>query len=198
VPDLPVGSFTLNLDGGDKGVLESKFDLCRSGTRHRTLTAGVDFSAHSGAKIASKPRISVPGCGPVARGSLRRAAGRRTRLTVTAESHPDAANIRSLSITLPKGMKLIRKKARRSVVSSDTAKFVVRPKSSRKLDVSASAKQGSKRLSVRLKPGAVRLTGKVRKAVRRGRTKRLRLRVVAVDTGGKRFVVRATAKAKRK
>ena len=35
VPDLPVGSFTLNLDGGDKGVLESKYDLCLSGSKHR-------------------------------------------------------------------------------------------------------------------------------------------------------------------
>jgi hypothetical protein len=198
VPDLPVGSFTLNLDGGDKGVLESKFDLCQSGSKHRNLAAGVDFSAHSGAKITSKPHIAVLGCGPVARGSLRRAAGRRARLTVTAERHPDAANIRSMTITLPKGTRLVRKRVRRSVVSSDVAKFVVRPKSSRTLDVSASAKQGSKRVVVRLKPGAVRLTGKAGKAVRRGKTRRLRLRIVTVDTGGEKFVSRATAKAKRK
>jgi hypothetical protein len=51
---------------------------------------------------------------------------------------------------------------------------------------------------VRLRRGAVRLTGKVRKAVRRGKTRRLRLKVVTVDTDGKKFAARATAKAKRR
>jgi hypothetical protein len=198
VPDLPVGSFTLNLDGGDKGVLESKFDLCFSGSKHRRLAPGVDFSAHSGAKIASKPRLAVEGCAPAARASLRRAAGKRGRLTVTAERHPDADNIKSMTIRLPKGMKLVRKRVKGSAVASDTSEFTVRPGSSRSLEVSSSSKQGAKRVVVRLKRGAVRLTGKVRKQVRRGKTRRLRLKVVTVDTEGKKFVSRATAKAKRR
>jgi len=198
VPDLPVASFTLNLDGGDKGVLESKFDLCQSGRKHRNMLAGVDFSAHSGAKIASKPRIAVEGCGPVATASLRRAAGRRGILKVTVERHPDAENISAMTITLPRGMNLVRSKARRSVVSADGAKFIARPKSARRLDVSASAKQGSKRVVVRLRRGAVRLTGKVRRMVRKGATRKLTLRVVTVDTAGERFVSNATAKAKRR
>lgn len=198
VPDLPVGSFTLNLDGGAKGVLESKFDLCRSGSRHRRLAAAVDFSAHSGAKVASQPRIAVAGCGPAARASLRQATRRRGRLTVIARRHPDAQNIRAMTIRLPRGIRLVRKKARRSAVSADGAKFVVRPRSSRRLDVSASGTKGSKRVVVRLRRGAVRLTGKVRRLVRKGRTRRLRLRVVTVDTDGKKFVSRATAKAKRR
>ena len=198
VPDLPVGSFTLNLDGGDRGVLESKYDLCFSGSRHRKLAAGVEFSAHSGAKTTSKPRIAVEGCGPAARASLRRAAGTRARLSVTASAHPDARKIKSMSISLPKGTKLVRKRVRRSAVSSDGAGFVVRPRSSRRLDVSATGRQGAGRVVVRLRRGAVRLTGRVRRAVRRGKTRRLRLKVVTVDTDGKKFVARATAKAKRR
>jgi hypothetical protein len=95
-------------------------------------------------------------------------------------------------------MRLLRSKARRSVVSADGAKFIVRPKSSRQLDVSASAKQGSKRVVVLLKRGAVRLTGKVGKQVRKGATRKLTMRVVTVDTAGQKFVSRATAKAKRR
>lgn len=198
VPDLPVGSFTLNLDGGDKGVLESKYDLCRSGPKHRTMAAGMDFSAHSGAQVASKPRIAVEGCGPAATASLRRASGRRARLTVTAERHPDGRNISAMTIRLPKGTKLVRSRVRGSVVSAEGAKFVVRPKSPRRLVVSASAKQGSKRVVVRLRRGAIRLTRKVRRALRLGKTRKLRLRVVTVDTGGEQFVASATAKAKRR
>jgi hypothetical protein len=198
VPDLPVGSFTLNLDSGDKGVLESKFDLCQTGSKHRKMAAGVEFSAHSGARTTSKPRIAVEGCGPVATASLRNAAGRRGRLTVVARRHPDEDNIRALTIRLPKGMRLVRNRVNRSMVSADGANFIVRPKSARKIEVAASGKQGSKRVTVRLRRGAVRLTGKVRRTVRKGRTRKLRLQVVTVDTGGERFVSRATAKAKRR
>jgi hypothetical protein len=198
VPDLPVGSFTLNLDGGDKGVLESKFDLCSSGAKHRDLAAGVDFSAHSGVRTASKPRIAVDGCGPAATATLRRPAGRRGRLTVVVERHPDAENVKSMSIRLPKGMKLVRKRVRGSTVASDAGGFTVRAGSSRRVEVSSSADQGAKRVVVRLKRGAVRLTGKVRRAVRKGKPRRLRLRVVTVDTRGERFVSSATAKAKRR
>jgi hypothetical protein len=179
-------------------VLESKYDLCFSGSRHRKLAAGVEFSAHSGAKTTSKPRIAVGGCGPAARATLRKAAGRRARLTVTATRHPDGTNIRSMTIRLPRGTKLLRKRARRSTAAADGTRIVVRPRSSRRLDVSASGKQGSRRLVVRLRPGAIRLTGKVRKAVRRGKTRKLRLKVVTVDTDGKKSTARATAKAKRR
>ena len=195
VPDLPVGSFTLNLDGGDKGVLESKYDLCLSGSKHRTMAADVDFSAHSGAKIASKPRIAVEGCGPAATATLRSAAGRRGRLSVVVERHLDAENIKSMSIRLPKGTKLVRKRVRGSAVASG---FTVRAGSSRRVEVSSSAKKGARRVVVRLKRGAVRLTGKLGQAVRKGKTRKLRLRVVTVDTGGQKFVSSATAKAKRR
>ena len=77
VPDLPVGQLHAEPRRRRQGVLESKYDLCFSGSKHRKLAAGVDFSAHSGAKTASKPRIAVEGCGPAATASLRSAAGRR-------------------------------------------------------------------------------------------------------------------------
>ena len=188
VPDLPVGSFTLNLDGGDKGVLESKFDLCLSGSR----TARWPPAWTSPRTAARRPRRSresrSTGCGPAATASLRRPAGRRGVLKVTVERHPDGKNISAMTIRLPRGTKLVRSKVRGSVVSADGAKFVVRPKSSRRLEVSASAKQGSKRVVVRLRRGAIRLTGKVGQAVRNGKTRKLRLRVVTVDTGGQKFV----------
>jgi len=198
VPDLPVGSFTLNLDGGDKGVLESKYDLCQSGSKFRKLAAAVTFDAHSGAKTSSKPRIAVEGCDPLARASLRSAAGRRARLTVTAERHPDAENLRSLSIRLPRGMKFVRRLVRKSAVASDTGGFEVRPGSARRVEISGSRKQGARQVVVKLRRGAVRLTGKAARDVRKGRTRKLRLRVVTVDTRGEKDVARAIAKAKRR
>jgi hypothetical protein len=51
---------------------------------------------------------------------------------------------------------------------------------------------------VKLRRGAVRLTGKAVRDVRKGRTRKLRLRVVTVDTRGEKDVARAIAKAKRR
>jgi hypothetical protein len=192
VPDLPVGSFTLNLDGGDKGVLESKFDLCRKGSKFRSMVADMTFTAHSGATNASKPRIAVPGCAPAAKASLRNAAGRRARLRLTVERHPDAANIERLSLVLPRGMKLIRKKVK------STAGASLRAVGARRLDVSSLGRHGAGRVVLKLKPGAVRLTGRTRAVVRKGKTRTLKLKVLSADTNGERFTTRTTAKARRR
>jgi hypothetical protein len=57
VPDAPVSSFTLELDGGNKGLLENRTNLCR-GTHRSTI----DFSAHSGKVSDTEPPIAVD-CG---------------------------------------------------------------------------------------------------------------------------------------
>ena len=104
VPDLPMSSFSMSLIGGDKGPLESKFDLCfKRANRFRTMSPEVTFSAHSGKRTASKPRLAVEGCPPAATASLRHAGGRRATLKLTVERHPDAENIEGLSVTLPRG-----------------------------------------------------------------------------------------------
>jgi hypothetical protein len=193
VPDLPVSSFSMSLVGGDKGPLESKFDLCfRRANKFRTMRPDVTFNAHSGKRTASKPRLGVEGCPPAATASLRQAAGRKARLSVVVKRHPDAENIKRLSLVLPKGVKLVRKRVRSG---ADTSVKMV---GVRKLDVSTRGKSGVRRFVVRLKRGAVRLTGATRKAVRRGKTKTLRLKVLSVDTQGGKFTARASAKAKRR
>jgi hypothetical protein len=94
-------------------------------------------------------------------------------------------------------MRFVRSLVRKSAVASDTGGFKVRPGSARRVEVSGSRKQGAQRVVVKLRRGAVRLTGKAAKAVRKGKTRKLRLRVVTVDTRGEKDVARAIAKAKR-
>ena len=85
VPDLPMSRFSMSLHGGDKGPLESKFDLCfKSANKFRTMNPEVTFNAHSGKKTAAKPRLAVEGCPPAARGLA--AQGGRPELHAAADA----------------------------------------------------------------------------------------------------------------
>ena len=199
VPDLPVSSFSMSLNSGVKGPLESKFDLCFNGEKFRKMNANVTFSAHSGKRTASKPRIAVEGCAPAATASLRRAATRNATLSLTVQRHDDADDIKSLSVMLPRGVSLVSRKVRRKNVKVQAAgarASGVRAAGRRKLTISRLSK-GSRRVKVTLRRGSVRLSARLRKQVRKGKQPRVKIKVASADTLGKAHNSRATAKAKR-
>jgi hypothetical protein len=202
VPDLPLTSFSMSLNGGDKGPLESKFDLCfrsADNSKFRTMRPEVSFSAHSGARTSSKPRLAVNGCKPAVNGSVRRAASRRATMSLKVERHPDAADIKSLSVTLPRGVTLVSKKVRDKGVKVHAAGAKasgVRASGKRKLKI-AKLSKGSRRVTVKLRRGALRLSAKMRKQARKGKRLRIRIKVVSTDTSGKRFTSKSTIRARR-
>jgi hypothetical protein len=202
VPDLPIGSFTLALDGGKKGVLLNKRDLCfadGSSSRFRTLAAGVSFSGQNGATTNSTPRIAVDGCGPGASASLKRARS-RPRMKLTVERHPDAGKIAKVELVLPRELRLVKRKFRRGAsarLSASLSRRSLEVRSARRLQVNGIPKQGASKLVVKLRRGALRATGKLRRALQRKRSKKLRLKVVATDTAGKRFTTRVSVRARR-
>ena len=199
VPDLPVSSFSMSLAGGDKGPLESKFDLCFNGERFRTLRADVTFNAHSGARTASRPRLAVEGCAPAAKASLRRAASRNATLKLILERHADADDIRSLNVTLPRGTTLVSKRVRGRNVKVQAAGAKAsraRAAGRRKLKISKLSK-GSRRVTVTLRRGSVKLSARLRRQVRKGERPRVRITVASVDTRGTAHTSRATARARR-
>ena len=201
VPDLPVSSFSMSLIGGAKGPLESKFDLCfKRANKFRTMTPEVTFSAHSGKRTASKPRLAVVGCAPAATASLRNAAARRTTLALTVERHPDAENIEGLSVTLPRGAKLVSKRMKGKAVGVKGAgalRATVRAAGTRTLQISKLSSKGSRKLTITLRRGAVRLSPKLRKLARKGKRPKVRIKVRARDTKGVYHVARVSAAARR-
>jgi hypothetical protein len=189
------------LNGGDKGPLESKFDLCfRRANKFRTMKPGVTFNSHSGKQIASKPRLEVEGCPPAATATLRRAGGRRATLKLTVERHPDAENIKGLSIVLPRGAALVSKRLKGKGVKvrgSGVSRKGVRAAGKRTLKISRVSSKGVRKVTVTLRRGAVRLTGKVRKLARKGKRPRVRIKVRSQDTSGVTHVSKTSARAKR-
>jgi len=202
VPDLPIGSFSLALDGGKDGVLLNKKNLCLadgSTSRFRSLAAGVSFSGHNGGATNSNPRIDVEGCGPGASASLKRARSKPS-LKATVERHPDAEKIAQVELVLPRELRLVKRRIRKGASVDATSRLSRRslePRGARRLRIGGMPKQGTSKLVVKLRRGALRPTGKLRKALQRKRSKKLRLRIVATDTAGKRFTSRVSVRAKR-
>ena len=201
VPDLPVSSFSMSLVGGDKGPLESKFDLCfKKANRFRTMNPEVTFTAHSGKRTTSKPRLAVNGCPPAAKASLRGASGRRATLKLTVQRHPDAPNIEGLSVTLPRGVTLVAKRMKGKAVGvkgSGANSASARASGKRTLQISKLTAKGSRKVTVTLRRGAVRLSGKVRRLARKGKRPKVRIKVRSRDTNGVRHVSRVSASARR-
>jgi hypothetical protein len=199
VPDLPVSTFDLKLDEGAGSPLENKFDLCRRGSRLRVMKADVTFTGQSGATIASKPVVHVPGCGPIATVTLRRAASLRPSITIKVERYPDGGKLARFAVTLPKELVVNRSRARRhvrAVVSAQLARSAVSVKG-RTVTVSGLPKKGVSTITLRLGKGAVKMNTKARNKVRQGRKLKLRYTIVAVETGGDRFTFRTSARARR-
>ncbi len=60
LPDVPVTSFELFIQGGKTGLLKNFHDLCTAATDHADAT----FTAQSGKVSSSKPELEIVGCAP--------------------------------------------------------------------------------------------------------------------------------------
>jgi hypothetical protein len=199
VPDLPVSTFDLKLDGGAGSPLENKFDLCRRGSRLRSMKADVTFTGQNGATVASKPDLHVAGCGPLGTVTLRRAGSLRPAVAIKVQRHPDGGRLARIAVTLPKEMVVNRSRAKghaRAVASGALARSAVGVRG-RTVTVSGLPKKGVSTITLRLDRGAVRLTRKARDRVRRGRRPKLRYTIVAVETDGDKFRAGTSARARR-
>jgi hypothetical protein len=199
VPDLPVSTFDLKLDGGAGSPLENKFDLCKKGAKLRAMKADVTFTGQNGATVASKPDVHVPGCGPEQSVSLRRAASARPILRARVRRHPDGGRLARFALTLPKQLVLNRSRAKRqatALASKNFARSAVTVKGST-LTVSGLPKKGASTMSLRLDKGAVKLKTRARRKLLRKRKLTLRYRIVTVETDGDRFSSKTSARARR-
>ena len=202
VPDLPVGSFSLGLDGGRNGVLLNKTNLCfedGSSSRFRNLTAAVTFGAHSGATISSSPQLEVVGCEPGLAVSVRGARGSRPRLSATVTRHPGSEKIRTIELVLPRELRLVGAMLRGGFsanASGPLPRSAASRRGSRTLRVAKLPPDGAPSVVVGLRRGAVRATKALRHALRRHHARRLRFKVVSTDVNGTRYTSRASVRLK--
>ena len=121
-------------------------------------------------------------------------------MTVTLQRHPDGAKIRSAQLTLPRALRLVRKRVRRNVSGQASAvlgRGSFRVVNRRTLSIGGISKQGASTVVVRLRGGAVKASKRLRRALRKHRKQRLSFKVVSTDTAGKSFTSRASVRVRR-
>ena len=98
-PDLPVRSFTLELDGGrPDAALTLNQDLCAPGT-DRTME--VHLVAHNGKELSFSQELATPACNPTARFTIKR-RGKRATLVARLRAGQGAPGIGKFILRLPK------------------------------------------------------------------------------------------------
>jgi hypothetical protein len=121
VPDVPISSFELTINGGPNGILKNFRSLCAKQVRGEAT-----FTAHSGKTFSEKPLLDAPKCesasaAPRTSIELRGLRSGKPVLTVRVTRAAGGAKLRRLNVTLPRGLKAARratlKKVREGAVS---------------------------------------------------------------------------------
>jgi hypothetical protein len=191
LPDLPIGSFSLALDGGSKGVLTDKTDLCFSSasrSRFRAMKAQVSFTGQNGASTASTPRVAVNGCPPSSSISLSRARGRRPVLKLRIQRHPDAPKIQRVELKLPKQLRIVKRrlgKGASAQAASALGRGNLAVRGRRTLLIQKLPAGGAASVSLTLSKRALKPGVKLRRALRKGKRRTLRFRVTTLDVSGR-------------
>jgi hypothetical protein len=182
LPDVPLTSFQLAIDGGPHGLLAAGRDLC-SGP---APTVDGAFAGQNGATVTASAPVTVHGCGPRRpRGSasLRGLLGGHPLLKLTLRR--GSSPLRTVTVTLPRDIRVGNPKrgvrvtgasfrlSKRSIRLSRTGKLTLRFPSG-----------GASRVSVRLGGGSIHASRRLKAKLRKHRTAKLRLTARTVDNAG--------------
>jgi hypothetical protein len=204
-PQLPISELTVALNGGrNTGVFLNRSDLCfKSGStsEFKTVTSDVAMTGWSGKSTTQKVTAQVNGCGPGVSDKLTGATGSRPALTVTATKHPNAANMKELTVELGSNLRLVKSKLGKGASATASAalgatsfKFV----NSHTLKLTGLPAAGAGKVTLKLRKGAIRLSKKTRKVLRRGRSRRFKVRVKVTPVTGQATSTRSSFKVKGK
>jgi hypothetical protein len=192
LPDVPLSTFTLAIDGGPHGILQAADDLCAGPQR----TVDGTFSGQSGASASVSAPVTIVGCTPTATAAGRGFRGKRPRLSVTVLSARGGALLKSVSIKLPSDLRVANRSRGISVQSAAALPRSAWQLSKKMLSLSL-GRSGSSRISATLSGGSIRAGSKLAKKLRRHRSAALRLTVTAVDTSGHSTVIPVRFSARR-
>jgi hypothetical protein len=202
-PQLPISELSVALNGGKKtGVFLNRQDLCFKGnstTKFKSVNALIKQYGWNGKQTSDdKLKATVVGCGPAVSAKLKRAASSRPSLTVVATKHPDAPNMKSLTVSLSKNLKLSRSGlssggSATAAASGATLEYV----DSHKFKVTGLPATGAATVTIKLRKGALRVSSGVRKALKKGRRGTFSVKVTPEPVSGKGTSTKAKFKAKR-
>jgi hypothetical protein len=205
LPDVPLSRFQLDFDGGPQGLLGTTGDLCAA-----PIVVTGKLSAQSGKELSVSSPATVNGCGktvtppgggggggaaakrPLASVSLRRLAGRQPLLVAHVKRRTGGKRLRTVTLTLPRGLTFDRAKARRGVRVARGVRATLRGR--RVLVLRARSARGATRLNVLVTRGALHTGRSLKRRVKRH--PRLTVKLVAAEVGGRKTTLRRSVRAR--
>jgi hypothetical protein len=185
LPDVPLTSFEIKINGGRNGILKNFSSLCQ-----KEFRGDVAFTAQSGKTFSAKPLLEVPACesassAPRTSITLTGVRSGAPTLTVRVRRALGGANIRRLQLSLPSAL---RTSGRRSVngVLVRSARRLERShwKLSRGALSVKLPKAGAASVQLVLGRGALKSSARLRSA---SRFQQLRFRLLITDAANHHF-----------
>ena len=189
IPDVPLSSFTLHINGGDGGLLQNTADLCKgAGALDGTFTAYNDKVATASAPLelldgscprkAKKPKTSLV---------LSQLGSGKPEMTLKVRRGSDASAslLTRLRVILPKGLRISSYPG--NLLGVRAAKKLSRGKLTigrKKLVVEKFPGGDTKKVKVRFRKGTLRASDRL---ARQGRAARLTFKLRVKTKGGKKF-----------
>jgi hypothetical protein len=193
IPDVPLTRFQLDFTAGASGLVGTNEDLCKN-----TPSLKGEFTAHSGKTSTVTTPATVQGCGsnvsnpppakntkPIGAATLSRLATSKPVLKASVKRRTGGKKIRSLGISLPRGLSFDRGTLKVGV--RGTSKVLLPVATKRRIVLRTKSKKGADLLAATVKPGLV-VSSSLRKRVRKHPKVTIVLR--ATDVSGKTFTLR--------
>lgn len=197
LPDVPLTSFSLAIDGGTHGLLVATRNIC-SGP---APTVNGAFTGQNGASTSATAPVTVVGCkpsvkSPHATALARGLGGRHARLQVTVRQ--GAAKLRSIAVTLPKSIVVGNPRRGLSAVGAGfrLSKKKIRLSRKGKLTLKLPSR-GAARVTAKLAGGSIHASKALRRKLRHHKSVKLTLVVRTVDVAGHRATVRVKFSGRR-
>jgi hypothetical protein len=187
LPDVPLTSFSLAIDGGPHGLLVATRDLC-SGP---ASTVDAALAGQNGANVNVSSPVTVVGCGPVAAKKPRASA----KLRGLGGSHPllqltvraGTSKLRTVAVTLPKALVVANTKRGLSAVGASFKLSKKRIKLSRKGKLTLKLPSGgASRVTAKLSRGSIKASKALKRKLKHHKSTKLRLTIRTTDVTGHR------------
>ena len=178
LPDVPLSSFQLVVNGGPRGLLNAG-DLCSGAAP----TISGTFTAHSGATANVTSPVTVVGCDPTATAAGRGFKGAHPRLTLKVVQGAGSPLVKRITMTLPRDIQAAGSKGTsvRSAAALPRGDYRLSRKGVFSISIPAG---GAHRANATLAKGAIVPSPHLKRLLRRHRSVTLQLALKIVDANG--------------
>ena len=208
IPDVPLTSLSVKINGGANSVLQALPSLCAGGK-----TVGGSFTGHSGKTATAAAPLTVTGTCPAGSGqtpppgqqpgagkpsgklTLSSLAKRTAKLVASVTVPANGSAAKTVRLKLPKGLTIDTKKAKTGVKVKAGSKTLKAKVTRTGVSVTI-AGTGERRVSITISGGALKVSASLKKKVKAKKGGTLKATLTVGDAAGKSHSLATSAKAR--